>query len=235
MEYLSPRDAVGHGTHTASTVASNFVNKASYRGLATRLARGGAPVAHLAIYKACWYDTRCSNADMLKAFDKGTHDGVEILFVSIGYKLPLSSYNDLSNSIAINSFHATAKEITIVAVVGNSGPISQTVKNTAPRLIIVTTTTIDKVFPTSITLGNNQIFWGQSIDVGKHDHAFAGLTYSKEIALNPTNDSFHDDGLESCGIPCVKVDYEVATQIITYIRRTRQGNMTPHLKIIEPY
>ena len=32
---------------------------------------------------------------------------------------------------------------------------------------------------------------------------------------------FHEDGLGSCEIPCVKVDYQVGTQILSYIRRSR--------------
>lgn len=32
---------------------------------------------------------------------------------------------------------------------------------------------------------------------------------------------FHEDGLASCEIPCVKVDYQVGTQILFYIRKSR--------------
>lgn len=33
---------------------------------------------------------------------------------------------------------------------------------------------------------------------------------------------FHRDGLDSCElIPCIEVDYEVGTQIISYIRKAR--------------
>jgi hypothetical protein len=32
---------------------------------------------------------------------------------------------------------------------------------------------------------------------------------------------FHLDGMELCKIPCVKVDYEVGTQIVSYIRKAR--------------
>lgn len=32
---------------------------------------------------------------------------------------------------------------------------------------------------------------------------------------------FRDDGLSSCDIPCISVDYEVGTQILSYIRRAR--------------
>lgn len=168
-EFLSPRDAIGHGTHTASIAAGNFVENANYKGLASGLARGGAPLAHLAVYKACWA-TGCSDADILKAFDKAVHDGVDIISVSIGYDIPLFSYIDHRDSIAIGSFHAVSKGITVVSSAGNQGPVSQTVSNTAPWLITVGATTIDRSFPTAITLGNNQTLWvKQPISKLKYD------------------------------------------------------------------
>ncbi|KAL5833213.1 hypothetical protein ACOSQ3_016887 [Xanthoceras sorbifolium] len=269
-EFLSPRDAIGHGTHTASTAAGNFVDKANYRGLATGLARGGAPLAHLAIYKACW-STGCSDADVLKAFDKAINDGVDIISVSVGYDIPLFSYIDQRDSIAIGSFHAISKGITVVSSAGNHGPISQTISNTAPWLITVGATAIDRTFPTSITLGNNQTLWGLSIDTVKENHGFTGLTYSERIAADNADGSAqdcqlgslnatlaagkiilcfsksdtqkigtataavsvqqaggvglifarsHDNGLDVCVlIPCIQVDYEVGTQILSYIRK----------------
>ena len=160
-EFMSPRDGEGHGSHTASTAAGNFVEKVSYKGLAAGLARGGAPLAHLAIYKVCWNieDGGCTDADLLKAFDKAIHDGVDILSVSIGNNIPLFSYVDMRNSIAIGSFHATLNGISVICSAGNDGPISQTVENTAPWLITVAASTIDRTFPTAITLGNNKTLW----------------------------------------------------------------------------
>ncbi|BFG32125.1 hypothetical protein CerSpe_183980 [Prunus speciosa] len=270
VEFLSPRDGIGHGTHTASTAAGYFVKRANYRGLASGLARGGAPLAQLAIYKACWAFEGCTDADLLKAFDKAIHDGVDILSLSVGNVTPLFSYVDQRDSIAIGSFHATAKGITVVCSAGNDGPISQTIVNTAPWLITVAATTIDRAFPTAITLGNNHTLWGQSIDIGKHKHGFVGIIYSERIALDRTNDSakdcqpgslnatlasgkivlcfsksdqqdiesasntvqeaggvglifaqFPNDGLASCDIPCIRVGYEVGTQILSYIRKAR--------------
>ncbi|KDO76781.1 hypothetical protein CISIN_1g042478mg [Citrus sinensis] len=246
-------------------------------GLAAGLARGGAPLAHLAIYKACW-DIGCTDADVLKAFDKAIHDGVDVLSVSIGNEIPLFSYIDQRDSIAIGSFHAIAKGITVVSSAGNDGPVAQTIVNTAPWIITVGATTIDRAFPTAITLGNHQVLWGQSIDIGKVSHGFTGLTYSERIAFDPdsANDcrqgslnatlaagkiilcfsrpdtqdiqsaaisvtqaggvgliyaQFHTDGLDSCNlIPCIKVNYEVGTQILSYIRRAR----SPIAKLSSP-
>ncbi|XP_022737303.1 subtilisin-like protease SBT3.6 [Durio zibethinus] len=272
-DILSARDSSGHGTHTASTAAGNFVENANYEGLATGLAKGGAPRAHLAVYKVCWSfgPGGCTDADLLKAFDKAIQDGVDILSVSIGNSIPLFSYADQRNSIAIGSFHATAKAITVVCSGGNDGPTAMTVENTAPWIITVAATTIDRAFPTAITLGNNHTLWGQSVDIGIHNHGFTSITFSDRIALNSSDDSalgcergslnatlaagkiilcfsqsstqniftaaisvleaggiglifaqYRSDGLDSCRyIPCIKVDYEVGTQILSYIRKAR--------------
>ncbi|XP_020539569.1 subtilisin-like protease SBT3.8 isoform X2 [Jatropha curcas] len=273
MEFLSPRDGSGHGTHTASTAAGYFVEKASYKGLAAGVARGGAPLAHLAVYKVCWdiEGGGCSDADILKAFDKAIQDGVDVLSISIGNEIPLFSYVDQRDSIAIGSFHAISNGIPVICSAGNDGPNSQTIVNTAPWLITVAATTIDRAFSTAITLGNNRTLRGKSIDVSKHSHGFFGLTYSERIAVDPTVDSakdcqlgslnatlaagkiilcfsksdaqdivaasisvfkaggialifaqYQNDGLKPCKlIACVKVDYEMGTQILSYIRKAR--------------
>ncbi|XVF10279.1 hypothetical protein REPUB_Repub07fG0169000 [Reevesia pubescens] len=277
-DFLSSRDSPGHGTHTTSTAAGNFVENANFEGLATGLARGGAPRAHLAVYKVCWSfgPGGCTDADLLKAFDKAIHDGVDILSVSIGNSIPLFSYLDQRNSIAIGSFHATAKGITVACSGGNNGPTAMTVENPAPWIITVAATTIDRAFPTAITLGNNRTLWGQSIDTRIHNHGFTSITFSDRIALNSNDDSaqgcergslnatlaagkiilcfsqsttqnmltaaisvleaggvglifaqYRSDGLNPCRyIPCIKVDYEVGTQILSYIRKARVADFS---------
>lgn len=156
VEFLSPRDAVGHGTHTSSTAAGALLENVSFMGLARGLARGGAPSAHIAVYKICWSTGGCSSADLLAALDDAILDGVDVLSVSLGSSPPLPSYVD--DALAIGSFHAVAKGISVVCSGGNSGPVPQTVGNTAPWLITVGASTIDRAFPTTITLGNNQTF-----------------------------------------------------------------------------
>ncbi|XP_031400281.1 subtilisin-like protease SBT3.6 isoform X2 [Punica granatum] len=267
-EFKSARDSFGHGTHTASIAAGNFVENANDYGLAEGLARGGAPRAHLAIYKACWFfQHACSDADILKAFDKAIHDGVDVLSISLGDEIPLFPYADRRDSIAIGSFHAVAQGITVVASAGNDGPISGTVANVAPWLITVGASTTDRRFMAAIMLGNNRTLWGQSLYTGKDHRGFYVVTYSERIAvasaekgcgegsLNKTlaagkivlcfktSDEqdmvsasaavseaggigviyaqSREDGSNPCVIPCVKVDYGIGTQILTYIRRAR--------------
>ncbi|KAH9657072.1 subtilisin-like protease SBT3.9 [Citrus sinensis] len=181
VEFLSPRDAVGHGTHTSSTAAGGMVKDASFLGLAQGLARGGAPLAWLAIYKICWAPGGCSSADLLAAFDDATFDGVDVISLSLGSSLPLSTYVD--DIISIGSFHAVAKGISVVCSAGNSGPYPQTVINTAPWVITVAASTIDRAFPTAITMGNNQTVVGQAFYNGKEDlNKFYPIVIGKDIA-----------------------------------------------------
>lgn len=186
-EFMSPRDAHGHGTHTSSTAAGSFVTNVSYKGLGHGTIRGGAPNARLAIYKVCWnvLGGQCSAADMLKAFDEAIHDGVDVLSLSIGSSFPLFSDVDERDGIATGSFHAVARGITVVCAAANDGPSAQTVKNTAPWIITVAASTMDRAFPTSITLGNNKTFLGQSMFTGP-EIGFTSLIYPESEGLDPT-------------------------------------------------
>ncbi|KAB1207414.1 Subtilisin-like protease [Morella rubra] len=192
LEYLSPRDASGHGTHTASTAAGAPVKNASFMGLAQGLARGGAPSARLAIYKVCWAPGGCSTADLLAAFDDAISDGVDVLSVSLGSPPPLDTYVD--DILAIGSYHAVTKGISVVCSAGNSGPYAQTVINTAPWVITVAASTIDRAFPTVITLGNNQTFGGQAFYTGKDMNNFHPIVNGEDIAATDAD----GDSARSC-------------------------------------
>ncbi|XP_028954318.1 subtilisin-like protease SBT3.4 isoform X3 [Malus domestica] len=182
---ILPKSNMGDGVIIGVLdTAGSFVANISYKGLGLGTIRGGAPKARLAIYKVCWnvLGGKCSTADMLKAFDEAIHDGVDVLSLSIGHPIPLFSDVDERDGIATGSFHAVAKGITVVCGAGNNGPSAQTVSNTAPWIITVAASTMDREFPTSITLGNNKTFLGQAMFTGT-EIGFTSLVYPESKGL----------------------------------------------------
>lgn len=163
-EYRSPRDRVGHGTHTASTAVGSVSPNASYFGqLGRGVARGGAPRARLAVYKVCWYRDltgRCSDADILAAFDDALCDGVHVVSASLGSSPPLMPL--FATSTEIGAFHAMQRGVVTVFSAGNDGPDASMVQNVSPWGLTVAASTIDRRFPTVITLGNNASIVGES-------------------------------------------------------------------------
>ncbi|GLJ29020.1 hypothetical protein SUGI_0572790 [Cryptomeria japonica] len=159
LEYLSPRDGNGHGTHTASTAAGAAVTGASLFGFANGTARGMAPHARLAIYKACWAPGgNCDESDVTAAMEQAIADGVDILSISISSQdVPFHM-----NLREIAAFGATEKGIFVSASAGNNGPFSSSLSNTAPWITTVGASSIDRDFPASVVMGNREIYRGTS-------------------------------------------------------------------------
>ncbi|XP_028772578.1 subtilisin-like protease SBT5.3 [Neltuma alba] len=167
--FMSARDSDGHGTHTASTIAGSIVTDASLFGMAKGTARGGAPGARLAIYKACWFDM-CSDADILSAMDDAIHDDVDILSLSLGPKPPQPIY--FEDAVSIGTFHAFRRNILISASVGNS-VFPRTACNVAPWILTVAAGSIDREFHSNILLGNSKVLKGFSLNPIKMEQSYS--------------------------------------------------------------
>ncbi|RZV36734.1 MAG: hypothetical protein EX272_07405 [Chromatiales bacterium] len=120
-EIRSPRDADGHGTHTATTAAGNR-SSASLFGTLVGDLEGVAPKARVAVYKACWLRpgaTRasCNTSDLANAIDDAVADGVDIISYSVGSSLARTTAPDDLALLAA----AKAGVLAIVAA-GNEGP-----------------------------------------------------------------------------------------------------------------
>lgn len=151
--FRSARDGDGHGTQTASTIAGSIIANVSLFGMARGTARGGAPSARLAIYKACWFDM-CSEADILSALDDAISDGVDILSISIGPDPPQPSF--FENAIPIGAFHAFQRGILVSASAGNSA-FPGTATNVAPWILTVAASSVDREFHSIVYLGNSKV------------------------------------------------------------------------------
>ncbi|ERN18248.1 subtilisin-like protease SBT1.6 [Amborella trichopoda] len=168
-EFRSPRDADGHGSHTASTAAGRYVFQANMSGYASGIARGVAPKGRLAVYKVCW-KAGCFDSDILAAFDRAIADGVDVISVSIGG----GSVPYYLDCIALGSFGATAKGVFVASSAGNDGPTGLSVTNLAPWLTTVGAGSIDRNFPADVTLGNGKTLHGVSLYSGS---SLAGKMY----------------------------------------------------------
>ena len=136
-EIFSPRDVDGHGTHTATTAAGNRV-KASIFGTSFGRIEGMAPMARVAVYKACWLRpgaTRasCNMSDLANAIDMAVADGVDIINYSVGSSLfSVTTPDDVALMAA-----AKAGVLTVVAA-GNEGPNFDTITSPAGNPAVIT-------------------------------------------------------------------------------------------------
>ncbi|GER52812.1 subtilase family protein [Striga asiatica] len=102
--FQNARDSEGHGTHTLSTAAGSFNPSASVFGVRNGTSKGGSPRGPLCRLQG--------------AFDVAIDDGVDVLSVSLG-----GGTDDYFNDgIAIASFHAVRRGVSVVASAGNCGP-----------------------------------------------------------------------------------------------------------------
>jgi len=158
LEYRSPRDSDGHGTHTASIAAGRYVFPASTMGYAKGMAAGMAPKARIAVYKVCW-NAGCYDSDILAAFDAAVSDGVHVVSLSVG-GVVVPYHLDI---IAVGAFGASEAGVFVSASAGNGGPGGLTVTNVAPWMTTVGAGSIDRDFPADVILGNGKVIDGVSV------------------------------------------------------------------------
>ena len=141
-DFLSPRDSDGHGTHT-STTAAGRITMASLNGRPLTKVSGMAPLAYLAIYKACYQELggdpggSCFFSDSAAAADTAVADGVDILSFSIG---TAAAFDD---PVDIAFFNAADAGVFIAQSAGNEGPDPFTTAAGEPWVTTVAASTQD--------------------------------------------------------------------------------------------
>ncbi|KAL3515286.1 hypothetical protein ACH5RR_022188 [Cinchona calisaya] len=191
-DYDSPRDYLGHGTHTSSTAAGSAAPFASHFGYANGTAKGMAPKARLAMYKVLFfnYTSDAAATDTLAGIDQAIEDGVDLLSLSLGfYTTPF-----YSDPIAVGTFAAIERGIFVACSAGNRGPHGYTILNGAPWITTVGAGTIDRNLSARVTLGDGEIqvvgksVYPQNLLVDRVPIYFGHGNRSKEICNSYTLD-----------------------------------------------
>ncbi len=126
-EFLSARDADGHGTHTATTAAGNYGVEGTANGDSTGTLSGVAPRARVAVYKVCWDapdpdDSGCFSSDSMAAIDQAVADGVDVINYSVG-----GASTQFTGPDDIAFLFAADAGVFVATSAGNAGPGSETI------------------------------------------------------------------------------------------------------------
>ena len=154
MDYLSPRDGDGHGSHTASTAAGNQVPNVTVEGASFGTVSGMAPGAKIAAYKVCWdgepgVNDGCYTSDIVSAIDDAVADGVDVLNMSIGGTTESDSFTTESQAFR----RAANVGIFIANSAGNSGPDASTLDHPEPWVTTVAASTF-RISEAALLLGD---------------------------------------------------------------------------------
>ncbi|CAI5470132.1 unnamed protein product [Closterium sp. Yama58-4] len=165
-DWLTPRDADGHGTWCAGAAAGNPVNVKGGGQV-----NGMAPAARIAAYKVFWTDGNgeltAMESDIIAAVNQGVADGVDVLSLSLGSKYPDPNdhyFNDLA------FMRANAAGVFVTFAAGNNGPPGRggnyrTLDNFAPFYLTVGASSIARggVSLVSSTAGTQSLALGATI------------------------------------------------------------------------
>nr|XP_024378520.1 subtilisin-like protease SBT2.6 [Physcomitrium patens] len=157
-DFASPFDGDGHGTHTSSIAAGSSGVPVVVKGYNYGTASGIAPRARIAVYKVIYRDGGFLS-DVLAGLDQATHDGVDVVSISLG------STNSASGVPCLNSFDvallfAVSTGIVVVHAAGNSGPYPSTMNSYGPWIISVGASISDRTYENHVITRNNHDYIG---------------------------------------------------------------------------
>ena len=188
-EFQSPRDSDGHGTHTATTAAGRET-RASLFGTPLVDVSGMAPLAHLAIYKACWTAidpdlSGCYFSDTAAATDTAVADGVDVISYSIGTDFAFVDPTDVAFLFATNA------GVFVSRSAGNEGPAPETTAAGEPWAIsVAASTTNGRAFVDATRVNSPASIAGDypSLEGAITEPlAFVGPVTDDVVAANPLN------------------------------------------------
>jgi subtilisin family serine protease len=164
-DFFSPRDADGHGSHTASTAAGNAVDDVKVDGTEFGDISGMAPAAKVAAYKVCWtghlkrgIPDGCSNSDSAAAVDQAVIDGVDVINYSIGGTSEPGTFD----AVDVAFMFAAEAGVFVATSAGNNGPGASTLGKWPTPWTTGAAASTHWIAEQKLVLGNGDEFIGAS-------------------------------------------------------------------------
>jgi len=218
VEFNSPRDYDGHGTHTATTAAGNNSVPISVNGINLGEGSGIAPAAQVAAYKALWANgegqASGGTVDLVAAIEDAVTDGVDVINYSVS-----GSSESVVDPVELAFFSAAATGIVIAASAGNSGDTvgASSVAHNSPWTMTVAASTHDRNVAKTLALGDDTTYEGVGVGPGL---AANPLVYAADIpaqGVDPAEAAlcYPDVDLDEPGAqPSIDDDFAAGTIVI---------------------
>ncbi|KAF8392800.1 hypothetical protein HHK36_021037 [Tetracentron sinense] len=185
IDFASPLDGDGHGSHTAAIAAGNNGIPVRMHGYEFGKASGMAPRARIAVYKALYRLFGGFVADVVAAIDQAVHDGVDILNLSVGPNSPPAT----TRTTFLNPFDATLLSavkagVFVAQAAGNGGPFPKTLVSYSPWIASVAAAVDDRRYKNHLTLGNGKILAGIGLAPSTHSNRTFNLVAANDVMLD---------------------------------------------------
>ncbi|KAB8103721.1 hypothetical protein EE612_036299 [Oryza sativa] len=123
VDFASPLDGDGHGSHTAAIAAGNNGIPVRMHGHEFGKASGMAPRARIAVYKVLYRLFGGYVSDVVAAIDQAVQDGVDILNLSVGPNSPpTATRTTFLNPFDAALLSAVKAGVFVAQAAGNGGP-----------------------------------------------------------------------------------------------------------------
>ncbi|KAL5974159.1 hypothetical protein ACLOJK_030822 [Asimina triloba] len=185
VDFASPLDGDGHGSHTAAIAAGNNGIPVKLHGFEFGKASGMAPRARIAVYKALYRLFGGFVADVVAAIEQAVQDGVDVLNLSVGPNSPPTT----TRTTYLNPFDATLLSavkagVFVVQAAGNGGPFPKTMVSYSPWIASVAAAVDDRRYKNHLTLGNGKILAGIGLSPATHLNRSFNLVAASDIMLD---------------------------------------------------
>ncbi|CAM6038984.1 unnamed protein product [Sphagnum compactum] len=188
LQFASPLDGDGHGSHTASTAAGNHGVPVIVDGVFYGNASGVAPRARIAVYKALYRMIGGFIPDVVAACDQAVADGVDILSLSLGPNSPPgASSSTFLNILDLALLNAVKANVLVVQAAGNGGPYEKSMASFSPWVVSVAAGVDDRSYPNTITLSDQTVLPGIALAPPTRGDRLYGMVLANDAVMGETN------------------------------------------------